>query len=204
MPTHPHWRPFDPPTPEEIAEARVAPPEQAIVEVVAPDASWPEQFAAVGDTVVEALGDRALSVRHVGSTSVPGLWAKPIIDVDLTVADSGDEAAYLPALEAAGFVLRVREPDWEEHRCLRGADPTSNLHVWSPGSIEPARTAAFRDWLIAHPDDREAYAALKRDLAGQGFTDVMDYNNHKAGLIYDIYERIFAADPDHQHTPRPR
>ena len=85
-----------------------------------------------------ALGDRALSVRHVGSTSVPGLWAKPIIDVDLIVADSGDEAAYLPELEAAGFVLRVREPEWEEHRCLRGTDPASNLHVWSPGSEEPA------------------------------------------------------------------
>jgi GrpB-like predicted nucleotidyltransferase (UPF0157 family) len=202
--THPLWRPYDPPTPVEIAQARVAHADQAAVEVVAPDGSWPEQFAQVRDVVVSALGDRALSVEHVGSTSVPGLWAKPIIDVNLTVADSGDEAAYLPELEAAGFALRVREPDWEQHRCLRGADPTSNRHVWSPGSIEPARTTAFRDWLIAHPEDREAYAAIKRDLAEQGFTDVMLYNNAKAGLIYDIYERIFAADPGHPHTPRPR
>jgi GrpB-like predicted nucleotidyltransferase (UPF0157 family) len=202
--THPLWQPYDPPTAEQVALVRVAPTDQTVIDVVAPDASWPEQFAQVRDTVVTALGDRALSVRHVGSTSVPGLWAKPLIDVDLTVADSGDEPAYLPDLEAAGFVLRVREPEWEEHRCFRGVDPASNLHVWSPSSIEPARHAAFRDWLIAHPDDREAYAALKRDLAGQGFTDVMDYNNHKAGLIYDIYERIFAADPDHPHSARPR
>lgn len=202
--THPFWRPYAPPTDQEIARARVAPTDQSLVEVVAPVSSWPQQFAEVRDTVVAALGDRALSVRHVGSTSVPGLWAKPIIDVDLIVADSGDETAYLPHLEAAGFVLRVREPDWEEHRCLRGTDPPSNLHVWSPGSQEPARHAAFRDWLIDHPDDREAYAALKRDLAAQGFTDAMQYNNAKAGLIYDIYDRIFVADPDHSHSWHPR
>ena len=202
--THPLWRPYDPPSDEEIAQARVAPTDHTLVEVVAPDATWPAQFAAVRDAVVTALGDRALSVRHVGSTSVPGLWAKPIIDVDLIVTDSGDESAYLPDLEAAGFVLRVREPEWEEHRCLRGSDPASNLHVWSSGSQEPARHAAFRDWLIAQPDDREAYAALKRDLAAQGFTDAMHYNNAKAGLIYDLYERILAADPDHRHIPRPR
>ena len=202
--THPLWQAYDPPTPEEVARVRVVPYEPTAVEVVAPDDSWPEQFAEVRDTVRSALGDRVLSVRHVGSTSVPGLWAKPLIDVDLTVADSADEAAYLPELEAAGFVLRVREPDWQEHRCLRGVDPASNLHVWSPGAVEPARHGVFRDWLIAHPDDREAYAALKRDLAGRGFTDVMDYNNHKAALVYDIYERIFAADPAHPHSPRPR
>ncbi len=202
--THPLWRPYDPPSDEEIARARVAPTDHTVVEVVAPDASWPEQFSAVRTAVETALGDRALSVRHVGSTSVPGLWAKPIIDVDLIVADSADEAAYLPDLEAAGFELRVREPEWEEHRCLRGTDPPSNLHVWSPGSEEPARHAAFRDWLITQPDDREAYAAVKRDLATQGFTDAMQYNNAKAGLIYDIYERIFTADPDHPHSPHPR
>lgn len=202
--THPFWRPYAPPTDQEIARARVAPTDQSLVEVVAPVPSWPQQFAEVRDTVVAALEDRALSVRHVGSTSVPGLWAKPIIDVDLIVADSGDETAYLPDLETAGFVLRVREPEWEEHRCLRGTDPPSNLHVWSPGSQEPARHAAFRDWLIDHPDDREAYAALKRDLAAQGFTDAMQYNNAKAGLIYDIYDRIFVADPDHSHSWHPR
>jgi GrpB-like predicted nucleotidyltransferase (UPF0157 family) len=202
--THPLWRPYDPPTAEEIARARVAPADQAMVEVVPPDPGWPDLFEGLRAVLLATLGDRALAVEHVGSTSVPGLWAKPIIDVDLTVADSGDEAAYLADLEAAGFVLRVREPELEEHRCLRGETPTSNVHVWSPGATEPRRTAAFRDWLRTHPDDLDAYAALKRDLAARGFTDVMEYNNHKAALIYDIYERIFAADPDHPHTPRPR
>jgi GrpB-like predicted nucleotidyltransferase (UPF0157 family) len=201
---HPLWRPYEPPTDGEIARARVIPVAPASVEVVPPDPGWPDAFVRVRSRVLDALGARALSVEHVGSTSVPGLWAKPIIDVDVTVEDSGDEASYLPDLEAAGFELRVREPEWEEHRCLRGEDPAANVHVWSPGCIEPQRTRAFRDWLREHEDDRRAYAALKRDLAGQGFTDVMDYNTAKGGLIYDIYERIFVADPAHPHTPRPR
>ena len=78
-----------------------------------------------------ALGELALEVEHVGSTSVPGLPAKPIIDIDLIVPDSGDEASWLPPLERAGFVLKVREPWWYEHRCLRFDDPRCNLDVFS-------------------------------------------------------------------------
>lgn len=205
MTRHPLWRPFHQPSDEEIAAARVCGPrlpEQ--VEVVAPDAAWPGDFARLRDRIRTALGDRALDVRHVGSTSIPGLWAKPVIDVDLTVADSADEAAYLPRLEAAGFVLRVREPEWEQHRCLRGADPRANVHVWSPGAQEPARHLAFRQWLLDHEDVRGAYGDLKRGLAEQGFTDVMHYNNAKAALIYDIYEQIFTADMKNPHDPQPR
>jgi GrpB-like predicted nucleotidyltransferase (UPF0157 family) len=202
--THPLWRPYDPPTDEEIARARVAPVAPAPVEVVPPDAGWPADYERVRAQVLVALGERVISVEHVGSTAVRDLWAKPVIDVDLVVADSGDEAAYLSDLEAAGFVLVVREPEWEQHRCLRGSEPVTNLHVWSPWSVEPQRHVAFRDWLLDHDDDRAAYADLKRALAEQGFTDVMDYNTAKGGLIYDIYERIFAADPVHAHTPRPR
>jgi GrpB-like predicted nucleotidyltransferase (UPF0157 family) len=202
--THSLWRPYEPPTAEEIALARVEPVVPAPVEVVPPDPGWPAAFERVRAQVVDALGTRALSVEHVGSTAVPGLWAKPIIDVNVVVADSGDEASYLPDLEAAGFELRVREPEWEEHRCLRGLDPTANVHVWSPDSVETRRVVVFRGWLREHEEDRSAYADLKRALAERGFTDVMDYNTAKGGLIYDIYERIFAADPDNPHTPRPR
>lgn len=203
-PTHPLWQPYEPPTDEEIAQARVAPVAPARVEVVPPDPGWADDYERVRAQVLDALGARALSVQHVGSTAVPGLWAKPVIDVDVTVADSGDEASYLPDLEAAGFVLTVREPEWQQHRCLRGPAPVANVHVWSPGSVEPKRHAAFRDWLIEHEDDRAAYGELKARLADQGFTDVMDYNTAKGGVIYDTYERIFAADPAHPHTPRPR
>ena len=205
MPTHPLWRPFEQPDDEEIARARVRPHVPAPVVVVAPDPSWPAVFDRVRDRIAAALGATALEIVHVGSTSVPGLWAKPVIDVDLIVPDSSDEPAYVPALEAAGIELRGREPEWEEHRYFRGHDPDANVHVFSPGSRESQRQRRFRDWLITHGDDRSAYGALKRELAEHGgFTDVMHYNNAKAGLIYDIYERIFAADPAAAHDPQPR
>jgi GrpB-like predicted nucleotidyltransferase (UPF0157 family) len=205
VPTHPLWRPFDQPDDEEIARARVRPHVPAPIVVVAPDSTWPAVFDRVRARIVAALGPTALEIEHVGSTSVPGLWAKPVIDVDLTVPDSSDEPAFVPALEAAGFELRGREPEWEQHRYFRGSDPDVNVHVFSPGSRESQRERRFRDWLITHADDRAAYGRLKRELAEHGgFTDVMHYNNAKAGLIYDIYERIFAADPEAAHDAQPR
>ena len=110
------------------------------VNVVAPDPTWAESFAVVRERIYAALGERVLAVEHVGSTAVPGLWAKPMIDIDLTVLDSAAEADWLPDLEVAGFALRVREPDWEEHRLVRGQEPTSNEHVFSPGAREPSGT----------------------------------------------------------------
>ncbi len=205
MRTHPLWRPYELPTIEEIEAGRlVRPAPGARVEVVAPDPAWPDWFASVRDRVAAALGERALAIEHVGSTAVPGLWAKPLIDIDLVVDDSADEAAWLPDLEAAGIVLSRREPHWEEHRMLRGADPRTNLHVWSATSREPRRHTLFRDWLRTHPDDRERYAAVKRDVAAEGHTVEMLYNNAKAWIVYDIYEEIFAADPEHGHDPHPR
>lgn len=205
MSTHPLWNPFDVPDEAEIAAARVpGRTPSAPVVVVAPDPTWPAAFEVVRRRLTSALGDRALAVEHVGSTSVPGLWAKPVIDVDLTVADSADEAAWLPDLEAAGFELRVREPDWEEHRALKGHDPETNVHVFSPGAREPRRHLVFRDWLRSHEADRAAYAEVKREVAARGFSDGMLYNNEKAWVVYDLYERIFAADPHHEHDPQPR
>jgi len=202
--THPLWRPFELADLDEVAQVRVGDQPQRAIVVVPYDEDWPAQFATLGSMVRDALGDRVVALEHVGSTSVPGMSAKPVIDADLTVADSGDEAAYVSALEAAGFHLRVREPEWEEHRVLTIEDPRTNLHVFSPGAREPQRHALFRDWLRSHVDDRATYAALKVELASRGFTDSMDYNNHKAELVYDIYERIFSDDPAHRHDPQPR
>ena len=204
MPTHPLWRPFGLADLGEAARVRVGGTPPRTVEVVPYDPEWPARFATLDAMVRAALGDRVLALEHVGSTSVPGLAAKPVIDADLTVADSGDEASYVPDLEGAGFVLRVREPDWEEHRVLTLEAPQTNLHVFSPGASEPQRHVVFRDWLAGHPDDREAYAELKLALGRRGFTDSMDYNNHKAELVYDIYERAFAADSAVDHEPQPR
>lgn len=191
---------------EEINAARdkIGVWEPAPVEVVAPDPSWAKSYLAARKRICAALGQRALRVEHVGSTAVPGLWAKQVIDIDLTVADSADEGAWLPDLEAAGFVLRVREPDWEEHRLVRGQAPTSNVHVFSAGAREPRRHLLFRDWLRTHPDDRDRYSAVKREVAARGFTDSMLYNNAKAGFVYDLYEKVFANDPESGHDPHPR
>lgn len=206
MRTHPLWNPFEIPTQDEIdaarAELAVWKPEP--VQVVTADPMWPQAYEIARERIVAALGDRALAIEHVGSTSVPGLWAKPLIDIDLTVADSADETVWLPDLEAAGFVLRVREPEWEEHRVLRGSAPVGNLHVFSTGAREPRRHLVFRDWLRAHADDRDRYAEVKREVAAEGFTDSMLYNNAKAWIVYDLYEKIFAADPAHEHDPQPR
>jgi GrpB-like predicted nucleotidyltransferase (UPF0157 family) len=206
--THPLWRPFSPVSDEGIRRARIRPDDEAQwrqpVVVVPFSVEWESSFRRVAAALEAALGDRCLAIEHVGSTSVPGLVAKPVIDIDLIVADSADEAAYLPQLEAAGFTIVVREPHWEEHRLLKWRTVDTNVHVFSAKSVEPRRHIAFRDWLALHSDDRLAYARLKEALAREGHTDVMSYNNRKAALIYDIYERIFASDPSAPHDPRPR
>lgn len=204
MDVHPLWRVFELADLDEVERIRLVKNPPGPVVVVPPDPTWANGFEDVAARIRGTLGSRALGIEHVGSTSVPDLWAKPMIDVGLVVEDSSREDRYVPDLVAAGFVLRAREPEWQEHRVFRGTAPASILHVWSPGSQELARHLAFRDWLRTHPDDRTAYGALKSELATRGFTDAMDYNNHKAALVYDIHERIFAADPGHPHVPRPR
>jgi len=102
------------------------------VVLVEPDPAWPEHYAQQRDLIRAALGPVAVQVEHVGSTAVPDLAAKPIIDIVLVVADPADEGAYLPGLEAAGFEFWLREPAWHLHRLLKRQDPAVNLHVFGP------------------------------------------------------------------------
>lgn len=146
-------------------------------------------FEAERARIVEALGDVAVGVHHVGSTSVPGLGAKPTIDVVLAVADATDEAAYVPALEADGFVFMLREPEWFEHRLLRREPRLVNLHVFSAGCSEIAQMIGFRDWLRANPDDLARYEAVKRELAGRDWAIVQDYADAKTDVVTDIKRR---------------
>jgi GrpB-like predicted nucleotidyltransferase (UPF0157 family) len=201
---HPLWRPFELSDLDQSDAAVVGSSPPGAVHVVPYDGSWPARAEALIGQMRAALGDRVLALEHVGSTSVPGLAAKPVLDLVLTVADPADEAAYVPPLEPLGLVLHIREPEWDQHRMLTRTDRSVNLHVFGTASSEPARVVAFRDWLRDHPDDRDAYGALKTSLAAEGFDRVMDYNNHKAALVYDLYEKIFAADPAHLHEPQPR
>ena len=120
---------------------------------------------------------------------MPGLAAKPIIDIVLAVADSSKEETYLQALEAAGYTLRVREPEWHQHRMFRGSPTMTNVHVFSSGCSEIKRTLKFRDWLRANPADRELYERTKRALAENDWNTVQDYADAKTIIIGEILAR---------------
>jgi GrpB-like predicted nucleotidyltransferase (UPF0157 family) len=186
----------EPPVPEGASPYVAGAAPGRVLHVVEPDPTWPAQAVAVIARIRAALGDVAVEVEHVGSTAVPGLPAKPILDLDLVVGDPGAEDAYVPPLEAAGFVLVVREPWWHGHRMLRGSDPAVNLHVFPVGSAEDARHRLFRDWLREHPGDRDRYATAKR-AASEATTaaggDVQDYNLRKEAVVRDIHARLFAS-----------
>jgi GrpB-like predicted nucleotidyltransferase (UPF0157 family) len=172
------------------------PPAAMPIAVVEPDPSWPAQFDELADRIRGALGNRVLAIEHVGSTSVLDLPAKPIIDIDLIVADSSDEAAYVPALEQIGFVLQVREPGWHQHRLMVATSPPANVHVFGPDSPEVIRHRMFRDWLRDHPDDRAVYTDAKRAAADESNAAgeaMPEYNLRKQPVIREILDRVFRA-----------
>lgn len=166
------------------------------VAVVDPDPAWPQQYDELAARIRSALGWRVLSLEHVGSTAVAGLPAKPVIDIDLIVADPADEASYVPPLEGEGFELRVREPWWFEHRVLRHLTPGCHLHVFGYDSPEPVKHRIFRDWLRGNPEDVARYAQAKRAAAERTNArgeHAMDYNSRKQAAVREIYHRAFVA-----------
>jgi GrpB-like predicted nucleotidyltransferase (UPF0157 family) len=156
------------------------------------DPRWPEIFAEQAERICRALGARVLLLEHAGSTSVPGLAAKPVIDIVLAVADSAAETGYAPALESAGYRLLIREPEWHEHRMLKGSAPEVNLHVFSIRCPEIKRMLRFRDWLRANPADRDLYARTKLDLARQDWAYVQQYADAKTAIVQEIMARATA------------
>ena len=199
------------PTPEEITRHHEvsevvyvgAHPTGYVVRIEEPDPTWPQRYAELEGQITAALGERLLAVQHIGSTSVPGLPAKPIIDIDVAVADPVDEAAYVPALESIGLVHWLTEPGWHEHRLFKMlGEPRVHVHVFGPDCPELVRHRMFRDWLVDHPEDRERYAEAKRsalDRVGSTGADHgelgfgMRYNLVKQPVVHEIYERMFAA-----------
>jgi GrpB-like predicted nucleotidyltransferase (UPF0157 family) len=167
------------------------------IDMVEPDPAWPHWYDELAARIRGALGWRVLQLEHVGSTSVAGLPAKPIIDIDLTLADPADEASYVPALERQGFELRVREPWWYEHRMLRTTTGhRANLHVFGCDSPELVRHRLFREWLRGNPDDLDRYARVKRDAAAAANArgeHGMQYNARKEQVVREIYRRAFVA-----------
>jgi len=163
------------------------------VELVEYDRSWPELFAREARRIECALGRLALRIEHVGSTSIPGLAAKPIIDILLVVADSADENGYAGALSATGYVLRIREPDWYQHRMFKGEDPIVNLHVFSEDCPEIERMLLFRDWIRSNPADCALYERTKRELARREWKYIQNYADAKGAVVEEIIGRARAS-----------
>lgn len=159
------------------------------IRIVDYDPRWPEQFQREAERIRAALGGRALRLEHTGSTSVPGLAAKPIVDMLLVVADSAEEAVYAPALEGIGYVLRIREAEWFEHRMFRGKEPDTHLHVFSAGCPEIERVLLFRDWLRENAADRELYERTKRTLAQEKWKYGQNYADAKTAVVEEILAR---------------
>ncbi|WJV50778.1 GrpB family protein [Streptomyces flavofungini] len=193
---------------EEIHAANVgtAPKLNGRVTLVDHDPRWPLVFAAEAARVGGALTDLRHTIEHVGSTSVPGLPAKPVIDMLLTVPDPGEEATYVPVLEQLGYTLAIREPDWYQHRVLRRYDlapgaASANLHVFPAGCEETARMLRFRDWLRAHDDDRDLYARTKRALAERTWEYLQNYADAKTGVVEEILARAAGAGEEAVDPP---
>lgn len=163
--------------------------ESVSITIVSYDATWPRRFRELRRRVELALAVTALSVEHIGSTSVPGLAAKPIIDMLLTVRSVDDEAAYVDALEQVGFVLRVREPG---HRMFRTPERDVHLHVYAPGEQAVVDYLDLRDWLRESESDRALYVATKRDLAEREWSDMNHYADAKSDVIRAVLGRAKA------------
>lgn len=181
----------EPTTEEQLRAVTIGEPEllSGPVELVEYDPAWPSLYAFEATGIRAALGERVRQLEHVGSTSVPGLAAKPRIDIVLAVPDSADEPGYVPALEAAGYVLRIREPAWFEHRLLKRTEPAVNLHVFSAGCPEIERMVAFRDRLRQDEADRRLYADAKRELARRQWKFVQNYADAKTAVVEEILRR---------------
>src|SRR4051812_7480947 len=168
---------------ERLVEDR---PHDAPVVLADYDPAWRDRFAREAGRIRGALGDRAVVLEHAGSTSVPGMAAKPIVDVVLGVADPAAEDAYVPALEAVGYALHIREPGWHEHRLLKPPDHGVNLHVFAADSPEIARMLRFRDRLRSSPEAFELYLTTKRALAAHTWPRVQDYADAKDAVVAEI------------------
>lgn len=184
---------YQPELVERVASRTITPP----ITIIDPNPEWPQRFEEVKERIQKALGVLILDIAHTGSTSVPGLPAKDIIDVDLTLKDAMDEASYVKPLEEAGFRFLLREPGWHQHRFFVEDWPQAyhvNLHVWGPDSPEAARHRIFRDWLLKTPADLELYAKVKYEAAEQtaiAGDSVMDYTLRKDKAIQEILDRAF-------------
>jgi GrpB-like predicted nucleotidyltransferase (UPF0157 family) len=190
---------------KELAEVTIggARPLDKPIEIRDYDPEWPLCYTREEARIRSILGGRVVRIEHVGSTAVPDLPAKPVIDIALEVPDSANESAYVQEMEAAGYALRIREPEWFEHRLFKGPDAEVNLHVFSAGCTEVDRMLLFRDWLRTNADDRELYATAKRELAAREWKYMQQYADAKTAVVHEIISRAQAASQGPQDPGAP-
>ncbi len=184
-------KPNPPMTEDQIIATTVGTPQplNGTVYLAPYDPAWPSLFTKLKKEIHEILGDKVLLLEHVGSTSVPGLSAKPLIDMVLAIADSSDESSYVKPLEANGYTLRIREPDWFQHRLLKPPQINGNLHVFTHGCQEITRMLLFRDWLRDHAGERLLYEEAKHALAARTWKYTQNYADAKTEVIQAILAR---------------
>jgi GrpB-like predicted nucleotidyltransferase (UPF0157 family) len=159
------------------------------VRVVPHDPRWRDAFEAEAGLVASALGDGAVAIHHVGSTAIPDIHAKPIIDLLVEVRDLAEADARSAAMESLGYQV-MGEYGIPGRRYFRKDDHegirTHHVHAFQAGSAEVVRHLAFRDYLVAHPDDARRYGELKRKLAEEHPHSMDAYMDGKEGFIRKI------------------
>lgn len=163
--------------------------EKRVIEIVPYSSAWPHQFQDHSTRIKDAIGEVALRIEHIGSTSVERLAAKPIIDILVVIADPSKEELYLQSLLNAGYELRVREPDYDNHRMFRTTERDVHIHIYPPSSEEVERYLIFRDFLRTNPEARDEYAALKQKLSESNWKDMNEYSAAKTSFIDEIITR---------------
>ncbi len=161
------------------------------------DTAWAGEFRGVGSSLREALGDAARRIDHIGSTSVAGLAAKPIIDVQVSVRSLEPMRAYLPQLEALGYVWRGDSPE-KTKRYFRETPGRrrTHIHVRRQGSWHEQYALLFRDYLRLHVEDQGAYETVKRQLAARHPRDRQAYTDAKSDIFWEVIRRadLWAAE----------
>ncbi|MCP2031971.1 GrpB-like predicted nucleotidyltransferase (UPF0157 family) [Okibacterium sp. HSC-33S16] len=165
-------------------------PEAVAITLDEYDERWTDLYREHRQRIEVALGGANVQIEHIGSTSVPGLAAKPIIDIAVAVTDITAEENYLEPLIASGYELRVREPG---HRLVRTPNRDVHVHVYEQGAGAIDEYLLLRDHLRRDRNDRTLYESTKRALLRRRWDDMNDYADAKTDVIVAIKERARAA-----------
>jgi GrpB-like predicted nucleotidyltransferase (UPF0157 family) len=174
-----------------------------VVALAPPSDDWPSRFAAIQARLAAALGATAVRIDHVGSTSIPGIHAKPVIDVQVSVPDIDDEGAYVPQIESLGWPMRSREPELL-HRYFRDAADRprrTHIHVCQSGSKWERDHLLFRDYLRAHPDVAAEYQRVKEEAAAAYGDHRLAYTEAKGPFIESVLTQAAAWAAQTGWTP---